>query len=78
MANKQEKRMDYHYEANFYDTNGLHFFHMSAFRTVEAAKKAAKASNAFYSSRVTIVDWYGCRTIAEKLPNRSNFRTITQ
>ena len=65
--------MDYHYEANFYDGD-THCLHISAFSTIEAAKKAAKTQSAFKASRVTIVDWYGCRTVAEKMPNHTRFR----
>ena len=75
-TDKEKRMIDDHYEINFYDVDGLHFMHMSAFANVKAAKRAARQMEAFNKARVTIIDWYGCKTVAEKMPHQSKFRTI--
>ena len=65
--------MEQHYEINFYNGD-THYLHMSAFKSIKEAKENARRVETFHGSRVTVVDWYGCRTVAEKLPNHTRFR----
>lgn len=61
--------MEQHYEINFYNGE-THCLNLSAFSTIKEAKQNARKIETFNNSRVTIVDWYGCKTVAEKMPNR--------
>ena len=65
--------MEQHYEINFYNGD-THCLHMSAFKSIKEAKETARKIQNFKTNRVTIVDWYGCKTVAEKLPEHIRFR----